>query len=172
MLEVKSLVAIARCSKRWSRHVADLQESSPEVSSSNAQPENRAVAEVSAIHDDSLHIWDLDLDRGKRAQSDGSNESRCRGSTATVSERASSPTFSPTIITTVQGIDVASARRCSRHRVLIFTITTSTLAARERPMIVSRSSRESARLRETCFTSFSFFSFLSCLFFHGKKRIC
>lgn len=75
MLQTVPRVPVAGVRRRWgNRHTGNLQESSPEVSSSgvlspppNFQP---STPESAAVRNEELQLWDLDLHRGLQTNGD------------------------------------------------------------------------------------------------------
>ncbi|RLU21383.1 hypothetical protein DMN91_005756 [Ooceraea biroi] len=69
MLQTMPRVSVAGLRRRWgNKHNGNLQESSPEVSSTDTFSSNFQVNSGSMREED-LQLWDLDLHRGLRTQS-------------------------------------------------------------------------------------------------------
>ncbi|XP_053990416.1 ecdysone receptor-like isoform X2 [Hylaeus volcanicus] len=96
MLQTVPRVPVAGVRRRWgNRHAGNLQESSPEVSSSgvlspppNFQP---STPESAAVRADELQLWDLDLHRGLQTNGDHYRATVTATATTTVLPTAGEP---------------------------------------------------------------------------------
>lgn len=71
MLRTMPRIPVAGVRRKWgNRPSTNLQESSPEVSSSDTFSPNYQSDVSSATREEDLQLWDLDLHRGLRAQLD------------------------------------------------------------------------------------------------------
>lgn len=71
MLQTMPRVPVAGVRRRWSNRLStNLQESSPEVSSSDTFSSSYQTNMGAAMREDDLQLWDLDLHRGLRTQPD------------------------------------------------------------------------------------------------------
>lgn len=71
MLQTMPRIPIAGIRRRWgNKYAGNLQESSPEVSSSDTFSPRFQADSGTAVRDEDLQLWDLDLHRGLKTQSD------------------------------------------------------------------------------------------------------
>lgn len=72
MLQTVPRVPMAGIKRRWGGRIVGLQESSPEVTSSgvlSSPPHYHPATPDSAVRNEDLQLWDLDLHRGLHDQS-------------------------------------------------------------------------------------------------------
>lgn len=71
MLQTMPRIPIAGVRRRWSnKYTENLQESSPEVSSSDTFSSSFQADSGASVREEDLQLWDLDLHRGLRTESE------------------------------------------------------------------------------------------------------
>lgn len=94
MLQTMPRIPITGTRRRWgNKYAANLQESSPEVSSSDAFSPRFQADSGAAVREEDLQLWDLDLHRGLRTQSETNHYRTITTNTAelTNSDHSTSP---------------------------------------------------------------------------------
>lgn len=70
MLQTMPRIPVAGIRRRWSnKYIENLQESSPEVSSSDTFSSSFQADSGASVREEDLQLWDLDLHRGLKTES-------------------------------------------------------------------------------------------------------
>lgn len=99
MLRTMPRIPVAGVRRKWSnKYIESLQESSPEVSSSDTFSSSFQGDSGTSVHEENLQLWDLDLHRGLRTESESNHYRTIATSAAELinSDRPASP-FSASI---------------------------------------------------------------------------
>ncbi|XP_011702442.1 PREDICTED: uncharacterized protein LOC105458663 [Wasmannia auropunctata] len=71
MLQTMPRIPVAAVRRRWSnKYIENLQESSPEVSSSDTFSSSFQADSSASVREEDLQLWDLDLHRGLKTESE------------------------------------------------------------------------------------------------------